>query len=253
MDVSVSLDRRDEFGEFSRTLDLMVRKIANLMDDREEANELKRRLEIQVLQSQINPHFLYNTLGSIGNVIGLGYYDKVDPIIRSLINILEYGIADAAEKVTLRDELNNVHDYILIQNIRYNKQFVIVEKIDPELYDFPVFRMLLQPIVENSLFHGYNGGQLSGEMIIAAFRDNGLTVIQVEDQGVGMSEDKAAELLIAGEKKSGSRMRIGLRNIHQRIQLYFGESYGLKVYSEQGKGTCIRAEFPSDLSKEESN
>lgn len=158
LDIPLVINRKDEFGELSRTFDQMIKQINELVENLRSNKELKRELEIQVLQSQINPHFLYNTLGSIGNVVRLGEVQHVDPIIKSLIKILEYGIGDVAEKVTLRDELMNVRDYIFIQNIRYNCEFTVIEDIAEELYDFPVFRMLLQPIVENSMFHGYSGG-----------------------------------------------------------------------------------------------
>lgn len=155
---TISINRNDEFGDLSRAFDRMLQQIVELIRGAELHNELERKLEIQVLQSQINPHFLYNTLGSISNVIRLGQIEKVDVVIESLISILEYGIADASEKVSLRQELQNVSDYIAIQNIRYNRNFQLIEDIEAGLIDFPVFRMLLQPLVENSIFHGYNGG-----------------------------------------------------------------------------------------------
>jgi two-component system sensor histidine kinase YesM len=187
LDIPIVMDRKDEFGELSRTFDLMIKQINELVESLRSNKELKRELEIQVLQSQINPHFLYNTLGSIGNVVRLGMYGQVDPIIRSLIKILEYGIGDVAEKVTLRDELNNVQDYIFIQNIRYSSQFEVVEQIEEELYDFPLFRMLLQPIVENSMFHGYSGGRVPGQIIITASRSGEHIVVRVRDFGTGMT------------------------------------------------------------------
>lgn len=143
----------------------MLQQIVELIRRAELHNELERKLEIQVLQSQINPHFLYNTLGSISNVIRLGQIEKVDVVIGSLISILEYGIADASEKVSLRQELQNVADYIAIQNIRYNRHFHLIENIEDGLMEFPVFRMLLQPIVENSIFHGYNGGESKDRLL----------------------------------------------------------------------------------------
>ncbi|MDF2924137.1 MAG: two-component sensor histidine kinase [Paenibacillaceae bacterium] len=244
MTAGTALKRRDEFGELSRTFNQMIRRIADLLQDREEDYEKRRQLEIQVLQSQINPHFLYNTLGSISNVIGLGQYDKADPIIVALIRILEYGIADAAQKVTLEEEIRNVRDFIYIQNTRYNKEFPLIEEIEPELYSFPVFRMLLQPIVENSLFHGYCGGRMQGEVRIRAFREEQRTVVEVVDHGVGMAPETAQMLLTLEKKHEGTRRRIGLRNIHQRIQLYYGLQYGLTIASIPGGGTCVRAEFP---------
>lgn len=170
---TITINRNDEFGDLSRAFDRMLQQIVELIRRAELHNELERKLEIQVLQSQINPHFLYNTLGSISNVIRLGQIEKVDVVIGSLISLLEYGIDDASEKVSLRQELRNVADYIEIQNIRYNRNFNLIEDIEVGLLDFPVFRMLLQPLVENSIFHGYNGGELK---VLLRFMRTGKTV-----------------------------------------------------------------------------
>ncbi|OCT15111.1 hypothetical protein A8709_13455 [Paenibacillus pectinilyticus] len=246
LDVPIIMNRKDEFGELSRTFDMMIKQIKELLTNLRSNRELKRELEMQVLQSQINPHFLYNTLGSIGNVVRLGMHDQVDPIIGSLIKILEYGIEDVTEKVTLREELLNVRDYIFIQNIRYNHTFEVKEEIEEGLLEFPVFRMLLQPIVENSLFHGYSGGRLQGEIWITAYREDEQIRIEVRDYGQGIDNDQRSQLLQPGtQKRPNKRKRIGLYNIHQRIQLNYGEKYGLDIESEIGKGTLIRATFPS--------
>jgi two-component system sensor histidine kinase YesM len=245
LDIPLVINRKDEFGELSRTFDQMIKQINELVENLRSNKELKRELEIQVLQSQINPHFLYNTLGSIGNVVRLGEVQHVDPIIKSLIKILEYGIGDVAEKVTLRDELMNVRDYIFIQNIRYSSEFTVIEDITEELYDFPVFRMLLQPIVENSMFHGYSGGRVPGQIRIRAAYADGHVEVEVQDYGIGMNERQRELLLIPGHQvKPDKRKRIGLINIHQRIQLNYGEAYGLEIRSESGGGTCVKATFP---------
>ncbi|NHN31862.1 cache domain-containing sensor histidine kinase [Paenibacillus agricola] len=253
LDIPLVMNRKDEFGELSRTFDQMIKQITELVESLRSNKELKRELEIQVLQSQINPHFLYNTLGSISNVVRLGMVEHVDPIIKSLIKILEYGIGDVAEKVTLRDELLNVRDYIFIQNIRYSSEFEVIEEIETKLYDFPVFRMLLQPIVENSMFHAYSGGRTPGRIIIRASYNDDHVEVEVEDFGTGMSNLQLELLLLPGHPMNADkRRRIGLINIHQRIQLNYGEAYGLEVRSEMGKGTCVKARFPwNDPGKQE--
>lgn len=246
LDVQVDMKRSDEFGYLSRTFDKMLLQISELFRYLEEHKEQQKNLEIQVLQSQINPHFLYNTLGAVSNVVRLGQLDKVDPVIRSLITILEYGVKNPAQKVALREELHNVRNYVVIQNIRYNKTFELVEEIDPVLLDFQVFRMFLQPIVENSIFHGYRGGRDAGEIRISAYMEKDRTVVEVADFGIGMADGKLAKLLEPKEieEDADPRSRIGLANIHGRIKLHYGHPYGLHVTGEPGKGVCVRAEFP---------
>lgn len=160
-------------------------------------------------------------------------------------------IADASERVTLQEELENVRHYLYIQNIRYGNTFELVQKIEHELLQIPLFRMLLQPIVENSLFHGYCGGLREGSIRISAYTAADRFVIEVEDDGVGMPEEKVRLLLqpTTESAAANSRRRIGLYNIHKRIQLYYGETYGLEVESIMGKGTIVRASFPSKADK----
>lgn len=247
---TVTINRNDEFGDLSRTFDRMLQQIVELIRRAELHNELERKLEIQVLQSQINPHFLYNTLGSISNVIRLGQIEKVDVVIGSLISLLEYGIDDASEKVSLRQELRNVADYIEIQNIRYNRNFNLIEHIEAGLMDFPVFRMLLQPLVENSIFHGYNGGEIEGPITIHAYREDGIVIIEVVDQGEGIPADQLKHILISEpSEEEVKRKRIGMNNIHGRIRLHYGDQFGLEIISIPKEITRIRALFPAELQK----
>ncbi|WP_028550056.1 sensor histidine kinase [Paenibacillus sp. UNC451MF] len=247
---TMTMNRNDEFGDLSRAFDRMLQQIVELIRRAELHNELERKLEIQVLQSQINPHFLYNTLGSISNVIRLGQIEKVDVVIGSLISILEYGIADASEKVSIRQELQNVADYIAIQNIRYNRHFHLIENIEDGLMDFPVFRMLLQPIVENSIFHGYNGGGIEGSITIHAYEQGGIVMIEVVDQGEGIPTDRIKHILDSEPSDLElKRKRIGLNNIHGRIRLHYGEQFGLQIISIPNEITRVRAIFPAGMFK----
>jgi two-component system sensor histidine kinase YesM len=248
LDVQVTLNRKDEFGYLSRSFDKMLRQLAGLFTDLSEQKELQKRLEIQVLHAQINPHFLYNSLGSISNVVRLGQLHKVDPVIGSLISILEYGIREPSYRVSIQEELSNVRDYLTIQNIRYNREFQLIVDIGPGMEEFKVFRMFLQPIVENSIFHGYRGGREEGDIRIAVYEEDHKAIITVTDYGVGISKDKIADLLAHkdefSEYAADQRRRIGLANIHGRIKLHYGELYGLTITGELNKGTCVRAEFP---------
>ncbi|OCT13096.1 hypothetical protein A8709_20315 [Paenibacillus pectinilyticus] len=252
LNVNISSSRRDEFGKLAETFDEMLQQIRTLIEHVNLGERKKKELEIQVLQSQINPHFLYNTLGSISNVVAFGRYHEVDNLIEALISILEYGITDFSDRVSLEQELRNVKDYLYIQKIRYDCEFELIEQIDPVTLQLPVLRMALQPIVENSIFHGYAGGRKSGAIRLSAIRREGMLIIEVEDEGVGMTPEKTTELLLADpvEKKLDQRKRIGLYNIHQRIRLNYGEPYGLNVWSEQGRGTCVTLTFPDDIGQE---
>ncbi|OAS14585.1 cache domain-containing sensor histidine kinase [Paenibacillus oryzisoli] len=253
LNVNISSARRDEFGKLAQTFDDMLGQIRTLIEHVNRGERKKKELEIQVLQSQINPHFLYNTLGSISNVVAFERYHEVDNIIEALISILEYGITEFSDRVNLEQELGNVKDYLYIQKIRYDCEFELIEEIDPVTLELPVLRMALQPIVENSIFHGYAGGRKSGAIRLSAVRREGKLIIEVEDQGIGMTPDKTTELLVEDPvgRNLDHRKRIGLYNIHQRIRLNYGEPYGLSVWSEPGRGTCVTLTFPDDTAQDQ--
>ncbi|MEK8128788.1 sensor histidine kinase [Paenibacillus filicis] len=247
LNVTIPKIRSDEFGELTDTFNTMLGRIRTLLDHVNLSERRKKELEIQVLQSQINPHFLYNTLGSISNVVEAGRYEEVDNLIGALIAILEYGITDFSDRASLSEELRNVRDYLHIQNIRYDSVFELIEEIDPDMLSHPVLRMALQPIVENSIFHGYSGGRFAGAIRMTAVRMEGQLLIEVTDDGVGMSAEKVSALLLPIQEngdEAGRRKRIGLYNIHQRIQLNYGECYGLSVWSEENRGTRVTLRFP---------
>ncbi|MCU6709681.1 histidine kinase [Paenibacillus sp. J5C_2022] len=245
LNVQIANNRRDEFGELASNFDSMLEQVRHLITDLNKSEAMKRMLEIQVLQSQINPHFLYNTLGSISIAVKLDKSEKVDLIIAALISIFEYGISDISDKVLLRDEIRNVKEYLFITGIRYNRVFELQEQIPEELSDAPVLRMILQPVVENALFHGYAGGKIEGEIRIVASIRGGKLVIEVADTGVGIPPNKLEKLLDhAEESTTGYRKRIGLFNIDQRIKLTCGAEYGVELDSAPDKGTIVRLSLP---------
>ncbi|MFS0726697.1 cache domain-containing sensor histidine kinase [Paenibacillus sp. 1P07SE] len=245
LDVTIGMDRKDEFGVLSTTFDAMILRIRELLTELHQKEETKRQIEIQMLQAQINPHFLYNTLGSISNAVSLGKLDKVDPIIQSLIRIMEYGMSDVNHLVTLREELDNARDYLNIQNVRYNRLFPLETSIPETLMTSPVLRMILQPIVENCIFHGYKGGRIEGVIRISAVIDRQALCLTVEDEGEGMSQAKLESILNGRSAPGRARARIGMFNIHQRIRLRYGSSYGLQIESVKGEGTRVSIILPA--------
>lgn len=246
LQVKVSHARKDEFGELALSFDEMLARIRLLIADLNRTERFKKEMEIQALQSQINPHFLYNTLGSISNAVAMGKSDEVDRMIEALIHILEYGITDFSEKATLEEELSNIRDYLYIQNMRYDCVFELELNVDPGLLSFRVLKMILQPIVENSIFHGYSGGRRTGGIRIDAFKSDDDVFVDIIDSGYGIPEEKLDALLqpYSNRVHPKSRKRIGLYNIHQRIRLYYGQEYGVAVTSRVGEGTRVRLSFP---------
>lgn len=220
---------------------------------------LNKQTELTALQSQINPHFLYNTLETIRGQALIDDNIEIAKMVEALSAFFRYSISRKGNLVTLRDELVNIENYMLIQRYRFNNRFsleVIVDEEDEQAYDFLIPRLIIQPVVENAIFHGLEekleGGKVTIEVIVT---DQNL-ILTISDNGKGMDRDKLKELNLRiqsnDEELEDSKNRntrntgIALSNIHKRIQLLFGDEYGVNVYSTAGQGTDVEITIPTD-------
>nr|WP_238358032.1 sensor histidine kinase [Cohnella zeiphila] len=205
----------------------------------------KRKSELAFLRSQINPHFLYNTLESITGMAVVKGQAEIKTMTRSLSTIFRYSIK-GADRVPLREEIRIVESYVSIQRIRFEDRFEVRYEVSEEAASFPVPRMILQPLVENAVYHGFEPTIRPGALTIGADVDEaGTLIVRVEDDGVGMPPDRLeairarlaeplADLLDTGEKKS-----IGLVNVGNRIRMMYGDASGLRIESVPGEGTRV--------------
>ncbi|WP_165444912.1 cache domain-containing sensor histidine kinase [Gracilibacillus phocaeensis] len=207
--------------------------------------------ELQALQSQINPHFLYNTLETM-NAYGLiKGSDEISEIADSLASMFRYSVKNL-EVVTLADELDHIRSYLVIQEHRMRKNFTLKICVHPNYFDKEIVKLSLQPLVENAIEHGLKDGEALGEIKIAATMKDELFLVSVEDNGQGMSLARLHEMrrflqTVDKESQMDGAAGIGLKNIHRRIQLLFGDKYGLQLESELGKGTRVIIKVPSNL------
>ncbi|MBB6734226.1 cache domain-containing sensor histidine kinase [Cohnella zeiphila] len=243
--------RPDEFGEMAREFNRMMRTIQDLIETLKKTEEQKRQADLQSLLSQINPHFLYNTLNTIDIMVDFKGKDDIHRMMAVLIRLLKYGLDRTSVLRSLGDEMTYVKDYLTILSARYDNRFSFeVENAPPELASARILKLILQPIVENAVFHGLHSltGR-PGRLSVKAVRSGSDLIIAVADNGVGMTKRRIGELLRlrpssrregseAGQERSGG-FRIGLRNVHERIQLYYGAGYGLSVHSEPDVGTTV--------------
>lgn len=237
-----NLDATDEIQELAREYDLMVGRIGELMEENVREQELKRKSDLKVLQAQINPHFLYNTLDSI---IWMGEMDKSDEVVKmtsALSRLFRISISKGRELIPLRDELEHVRSYLTIQEMRYKNKFRYLIDIPENLMDSTILKITLQPLVENAIYHGIRNVDYEGLIEIGGSTENRDLVLTVRDNGEGMDVDKLAALL--GTNQQGT----GIRNVHERIRLYFGPEYGLSYKSNIGKGTIITIRIPDERS-----
>lgn len=243
------LEGTEEIVELAREYDLMVGRIGELIEENVREQELKRKSDLKALQAQINPHFLYNTLDSI---IWMGEMDKSTEVVKmtsALSRLFRISISKGRELIALRDELEHVRSYLTIQEMRYKNKFRYLIDISEEMMSHTVLKITLQPLVENAIYHGIRHVDYEGLIEITGRMDGDDIILTVKDNGQGMDPQKLAGLLtdrpedeIDGPRSEGT----GVRNVHERIRLYFGENYGLEYESAENTGTLITIRLPAD-------
>ncbi|RAV12960.1 histidine kinase [Paenibacillus contaminans] len=236
---------RNEFGILVRTFNKMVGRIKQLMDDLIRSEKAKKHYELKVLQSQIQPHFLYNTLNSISYLSRHGKSDEVDQMITSLVALLQFHLDKIEELVPLSQEIEGVRHYGYLMSVRFPDMFVLELDIEEEALQVLVPKFSVQPLVENSIFHGILPSMSLGSIVVNSEETDGAILIRVADDGVGMSEEQLS-VLLAEESGSGTPgyYHMGVRSIHDRLGLYYGPGYGLTVKSKPGGGTVVEMRVP---------
>ncbi len=234
-------DRKDEIGDLSRAFQNLLNRIQQLMRKQHEIERKRTHAEIRALQNQLRPHFLYNTLNTISSLALSGHADKVPSAISALIHLLAMCTDKTDAIVSLSDEVETTRYYLDIMSLRYGDRFDSVIRVPDALADCAVPKLVLQPLVENAVFHGLHSATHNGMLEIEAYvNEGGQLVLSVLDDGSGIPPEILASLLT----EEGEAHSTGLRNTHSRIQLYFGNQYGLRIQSIPGVGTRVEAVLP---------
>ena len=244
MDQRMEILTDDEIGHLSMKFNQMMDRIRNLKEQVIEEQEDKRKYELQALQAQINPHFLYNTLDSIiwmaetndSNIVAM---------TEALAKLFRISLNKGNEEISLERELEHVKNYLIIQSMRYADKFTYEISVDPGVERCRTIKLILQPIVENCIYHGIKKKRGTGKITIRAYRREQNLIIEVSDDGCGMPKEICRKILsdeIESENISGSG--IGVKNVNERIQLRFGKKYGLSYSSEEGVGTTVTYVLP---------
>ncbi|MCX7709235.1 MAG: sensor histidine kinase [Clostridia bacterium] len=238
-----SIHSKDELGELSHSFNHMVEKLKISIDSLLEEQKKKSDMEFQILQAQINPHFLYNTLDSIKWLAVIQNVSTISDMTTALINLLKYNISKKSTTVSLSEELESVSNYAKIQKYRYGDIFNIEYSIEEDTKDCEVLRFILQPIVENAIIHGFENVESQGMININTKTENDTLIIEVIDNGAGM-DHKVLQNIITGDISKSKFSGIGVQNIQERIRAYFGENYGLSYESTPGLGTKATLVLP---------
>ena len=240
-----------EIQHLGRSIGDMAKRIRMLMQDIVVEHESKRKSEFDTLQSQINPHFLYNTLDIIVWMIENEKKQEAVKVVTALARFFRISLSKGKSIITVRDELEHIRNYLTIQQMRFKNKFIYEIEADEEVMDLACLKLMLQPLVENAIYHGMEFMDGDGEIHVTVQRQGDDLWIEVRDNGLGMTPEQALSLLsekppVPSKRGSG----IGVKNVNERIRLYFGEGYGLVIVSEPDEGTAIRIHLPAELYSE---
>lgn len=245
------LNRTDEIGILYNEYNRMIETLDDFIKNEYQNKLITLDSQMKSLEAQINSHFLYNTLESINSIAEIEEIDSIATMSLALGNMFRYSIKTQSELVTIEEELNHVKDYVAIQKIRFDNKFALIIDLPDGMSELRVLKLIMQPIVENALYHGLNYCNTGSFIKIHGFLNASTLFIEICDDGAGMSKEQVLALEQSFQETAHftelghrNKQSIGLKNIHTRIALYYGQGYGLSVFSTLGEGTIITIKLP---------
>ena len=251
LDADIYMGGSYEVQHLGKSVQDMKFRIKGLMQDIVNEHEEKRKSEFDSLQAQINPHFLYNTLDIIVWQIENEKQSEAVHTVTALARFFRLSLGKGKNIVTVKDEIDHVKNYLMIQHMRFKNKFDYEFDIAEDVLELPSLKLMLQPLVENAIYHGMEFMDGDGMIMVKAWREEDELYLSVADNGLGMTEDKV-ETILTGKSASGNGRGsgIGVKNVNERIKLYFGEAYGLTIDSEPDEGTTVIIHLPAKDEKE---
>ena len=245
-DISVSdivVDSENEIGSLTKSFNVMTQRIHELMAQNIREQEAKRKSELKALQSQINPHFLYNTLDSIIWMAEGKKNEEVVLMTASLARLLRQSISNEDELVSIGQEIEYARGYLTIQKMRYKDKLEFWIEVEPSILNIRLIKLVLQPVIENAIYHGLKYKESRGLLLVKGFMKNGNAVLQVIDDGVGMDQE-TLDHIYERHKVDYHSNGVGIYNVQKRLQLYYGNEYGIVYESKPGEGTTATITIP---------
>ena len=234
-----------EVEHLGKTLRSTVEQLRQLMHDILVEQEEKRKSELDALQSQINPHFLYNTLDSIVWMIEGERYEDAVFMITQLASLFRISLSRGKTIISIEDEIKHAMNYMNIQKVRYKNIFRIDFDVNEEIYQYCTVKLVVQPLLENAIYYGVECMDGDGEIKVRGYRKEKDVYIEVCDNGLGMPKEMVQQLLTENNRIRKHGSGVGLINVHNRIQLRFGKPYGLEIESRPDEGTTVRIHLPA--------
>lgn len=242
LNVSLDTQQHGEIGVINNTVDQMLKEIRELIERIYVEEEEKRKLEMNALQSQIRPHFIYNTLNVIKWMAKIQGAAGIEEALQAFSSVIKFTVKKEGNYVTIAEEVEFMENYTKILDFRYFNTFDVTYEVDPAVMKYRTLKFLLQPLVENAVFHGFEGIDYKGHLIIAIYEDQGALIMKVEDNGRGFPEDGRPKKEQDGPRDGFNS--IGLNNIRNRISLHFGPEYGLWIQRREQGGTVAWIRVP---------
>lgn len=236
-----------EITSLTESFEHMVIQIKELVEKVRQEEITLRKTELKALQAQINPHFLYNTLDAIAWLCEEERYKDAVEMVNSLAKLFRISISRGHELITIEKEVQHAKSYLKIQNFRYKNQFTYSFDIDEECLGYLCNKITLQPIIENAIYHGIDRMVDEGKINIGIHQKEDKIIFTIEDNGVGMTLEQCEEIL---HEDASDRVGIGIKNVNDRIKIYFGEEYGLTIQSELDEGTRVTISMPKITEKD---
>jgi len=251
LEALMTSDNVDEITELGMSFNIMIGKIKELLDSKIKEQENLKKAELRALQAQINPHFLYNTLDTIIWMAESKKTDQVVDIVTALSSFFRISLSKGMDWITIGEEIERIRSYLTIQKMRYHDILDFKIEVDEAVTDNTILKLILQPLVENALYHGIKNKRQGGTINVRARRKNADEVLlEVEDDGIGFTPEKLTQLRSELEDDSGeikSESGYGIGNVNNRIRLYYGKQYGLSLQSTYNTGTCVTLVIPAKM------
>ncbi|MDS0525136.1 histidine kinase [Clostridium sp. SHJSY1] len=251
INVQFQIDTENEVGTLSKGLESFKISILELFRKVMQEEKQKSKLELQIMQSQIKPHFLYNTLGSIKHLIDMDRNSKASEMCAALSKFYMIGLSGGRDIIYVSEEVEHIRNYLKIQQMRYDKEFEFYINISNDILNEKMLILTLQPIVENAIYHGIKGKEGLGTIILSGNKKGNMMIFEVYDDGLGMSEEELNDLIVSIKysRKDQQLKSFGLRNVNSRLKLYFGNNEKMSFNSIKNEFTQVIIEIPIEMDK----
>ncbi|MGZ9585276.1 cache domain-containing sensor histidine kinase [Paenibacillus marinisediminis] len=250
--VTIDVKSQDEIGGLGNSFNTMTREIQQLIEKIKDEEQQKRSAEMNALQAQINPHFLYNTLSVVRWMSQAQMADNITETLDSLIHLLSFSARNTKEFVSIEEEMTFIQNYIALLELRYYNTFDVTYDVDEEVLPYQTLKFIVQPFVENAIFHGFTDESQTYQLRVIVKRYDQGVRFTIQDNGIGMDQAYIDRLMHAVKGQQGMNS-IGVRNVAERIRLHFGSQYGVQIHASSGEGTIIHIDIPVLINTEDTS